>query len=117
MTPTLSVEAVQEMVTPVWVTDDEVRPVGVVGATVSGDEVNVAVTDVFEVIVTEHVPIPEHPPPDQPAKVEPVPAAAVSVETVPEVTPETEHVDPQLIELPDEVTVPDPVPDLRTESE
>ena len=43
----------------------------------------VAVTDVAAFMVTEHVPVPEHPPPLQPAKVEPPAGAAVSVTDVP----------------------------------
>jgi len=43
----------------------------------------VAVTDVAAFMVTEHVPVPEHPPPLQPANVEPPAGAAVSVTDVP----------------------------------
>jgi len=43
----------------------------------------VAVTDVAAFIVTEQVPVPEQPPPLQPAKVEPPAGAAVSVTDVP----------------------------------
>jgi len=46
--------------------------------------VKVAVTDVAAVIVTVHVPVPEHPPPDQPEKVDPLVAEAVRVIDVPE---------------------------------
>ena len=45
--------------------------------------VKVAVTDVAAVIVTVHVPVPEHPPPDQPEKVDPLVAEAVRVIDVP----------------------------------
>ena len=45
--------------------------------------VNVAVTDVVEVIVTVHVPVPLQPPPLQPLKTEPADGAAVSVTAVP----------------------------------
>ena len=41
----------------------------------------VAVTVVAEFIVTMQVPVPEQPPPDQPAKLEVAPAAALSVTT------------------------------------
>jgi len=42
-----------------------------------------AVTEVAALIVTEQVPVPEQPPPLQPAKVEPPAGAAVSVTDVP----------------------------------
>jgi hypothetical protein len=41
--------------------------------------VNVAVTVVSLFTVTTQLPVPEHPPPDQPANVEPESAVAVSV--------------------------------------
>ena len=44
---------------------------------------NVAVTVVAALMVTEHVPVPEQPPPLQPANVDPPAGAAVSVTTVP----------------------------------
>src|SRR3989344_6482240 len=69
---------------------------------------NVAVTLVSAFSVSVQVPVPEHPPPLQPAKVEPEVGVAVRVETVPGVTPETKQVAPQLMEPP--VTVPEPVP-------
>jgi hypothetical protein len=43
----------------------------------------VAVTDVAAFMVTEHVPVPEHPPPLQPANVDPPAGDAVSVTAVP----------------------------------
>jgi len=43
------------------------------------------VTVVATVISTVHVPVPEHPPPDQPEKVYPLAAEAVKVTDVPEV--------------------------------
>ena len=96
---------------------DEVRPDGIVGASVSIITVilNVAVTVVSALIVIVQVPAPLHPPPDHPANVEPDAGVAVKVETVPEVTPETEQVAPQFMEPPDEVTVPEPVPFFETE--
>ena len=42
-----------------------------------------AVTDVAAFIVTVQVPVPEHPPPDQPVKVYPLFAQAVKVSDVP----------------------------------
>ncbi|HEY1517778.1 MAG TPA: hypothetical protein VGF91_15250 [Solirubrobacteraceae bacterium] len=44
---------------------------------------NVATTDWLELIVTVHVPVPAHPPPDQPLKVETVPGDAPRVTIVP----------------------------------
>ena len=44
--------------------------------------VKVAVTDLAASMVTTQVPVPEHPDPDQPVKVEPVEGAAVRVTTV-----------------------------------
>ena len=44
----------------------------------------VAVTDVAAVIVTVQVPVPEHPPPNQPVKVYPLFAEAVNVTDVPD---------------------------------
>ena len=43
-----------------------------------------AVTDVAAFIVTVQVPVPEHPPPDQPVKVYPLFGEAVKVTDVPE---------------------------------
>jgi hypothetical protein len=43
---------------------------------------NVAVTVLLPFMVTLHVPVPEHPDPDQPAKVEPEAAVAVRLTTV-----------------------------------
>jgi hypothetical protein len=45
--------------------------------------VKVAVTDASALIVTMHVPVPEQPPPLQPANLEPAAGVAVSVTTVP----------------------------------
>ena len=47
-------------------------------------ELNVAVTVVADLIITVQVLVPEHPPPDQPAKVEVAVAAAVRMTEVPE---------------------------------
>ena len=49
----------------------------------TGISANVAVTDCAALIVTWHVPVPVHAP-LQPEKLDPTPAAAVSVTTVPE---------------------------------
>jgi hypothetical protein len=75
----------------------------------------VAVTLAAALIVTTQVPVPAHPPPDQPLKVEPGPGVAVSVTTVPESKLATQ-VAPQLIPAGDEATVPVPPPALFTVS-
>ena len=74
---------------------------------------NVAVTVVLAVRFTTHVPVPEHPPPDQPVKTEPVRGAAVSVTLVPpaKFAPQEE---PQLIPEGELVTVPLPAPTFNT---
>jgi len=48
------------------------------------DVEKVAVTVIAAVIVTVQVPVPEHPPPDQPVKVYPLFGEAVKVTDVPE---------------------------------
>jgi hypothetical protein len=48
-----------------------------------GEAVKLAVTVVAAFMVTLHVPVPEHPAPLQPLKVDPPVAAAVRVTTVP----------------------------------
>src|SRR5262245_23485840 len=73
-----------------------------------------AVTVVLAVSVTLQVPVPEQPPPLQPAKVEPVAGVTLRVTTVPLLN-EAEQVAPQLIPAGSEVTVPRPVPVLVTE--
>jgi hypothetical protein len=56
-----------------------------VGATVAATVVlKVATTVVAAFIVTVQVPVPEHPPPDQPEKVDPLSAEAARVTDVPE---------------------------------
>src|SRR5437016_2584324 len=77
--------------------------------------VKVAVTVVAPETVTTHVPVPEHPPPLQPVKVEPAAGVAVSVTAVPLVKL-AEQVTPQLIPTGALVTVPLPVPALLTVS-
>ena len=75
--------------------------------------VKVAVTVVAAETVTTHDPVPEHPPPLQPVKVEPAAGAAVSVTAVPLVKL-AEQVAPQVIPAGLLVTVPVPVPALET---
>ena len=70
---------------------------------------NVAVTGVAAVTVTTHVPEPEHPPPVQPANVEPSAATAVNVTLVP-LAKFAEHVVGQTIPAGALITVPLPVP-------
>ena len=69
----------------------------------------VAVTVVAAESVTVQVPVPEHPPPVQPLKVEPATGAAVSVTAVP-LAKLAEHVAPQVMPAGELVTVPLPVP-------
>src|SRR5207245_3427385 len=71
----------------------------------------VAVTVVGAETVPVQAPVPEHPPPLQPLKVEPAAAVAVSVTAVPLVKL-AEQVAPQLIPAGALVTVPLPVPAL-----
>jgi hypothetical protein len=68
---------------------------------------NVAVTDSPALIVTVHDPVPEHPPPDQPANDDPLAGVAFSVTCDPCATL-TLHVPGQVIPPPD--TDPDPEP-------
>jgi hypothetical protein len=91
------------------VIDEDESDEGIDGAVVSGMTANVAVTVVFDVMDTVHVPVPEHPPPDQPENDEPDVGVAVRVILVPVVTVD-EQVEPQEIPVPD--TVPDPAPVL-----
>ena len=65
------------------------------------------------VIVTVQVPVPEHPPPDQPENVEPPPGTALRLRVVLAAKPDTEQVAPQFIDPSDDVMVP--VPDLETD--
>ena len=80
---------------------------------VSGIRVKSAVTDSTWFMVTVQVPVPEQPPPDQPAKLDPVAGEAVKVTLVPW-SKLAEHVEPQLIPVGLEVTVPLPLPDFDT---
>jgi len=77
--------------------------------------VKVAVTVVAAETVTTHDPVPEHPPPLQPLKVEPAAGVAVSVTAVP-LGKLAEQVAPQVIPTGELVTVPLPVPALLTVS-
>jgi hypothetical protein len=77
---------------------------------------NVAVTFIASLMTMEQeVPVPLHAP-AQPEKVEPGTGMAVSVTLVPPVI-DALQVEPQLIQLDDEVTVPLPLPSLLTASE
>jgi hypothetical protein len=58
-------------------------------------------------------PVPEHPPPDHPVKVDPDDGAAVNVTLVPSIK-DALQVEPQSIPAGVLVTVPVPVPDLVT---
>src|SRR5438093_1481174 len=71
--------------------------------------VKVAVTVVAAETVTTHDPVPEHPPPFQPLKVEPAAGAAVSVTAVP-LAKLAAQVAPQSMPAGELVTVPLPVP-------
>jgi hypothetical protein len=73
----------------------------------------VAVTVVAAVSVTVQVPVPEHPPPLQPVKVEPAAGTAVRVTTVP-LAQAAIQVEPQEIPAGLLVTVPTPEPVLLT---
>src|SRR6266550_3954752 len=66
-------------------------------------------------MVAVQAPVPEHPPPLQPVKVEPAAGVAVSVTTVP-LAKLAEQVAPQVIPAGELVTVPLPVPALLTVS-
>jgi hypothetical protein len=76
---------------------------------------NVAVTAVFALSVTLHVPMPEHGEPLQPAKEEPALATGVRVITVPE-SNSPEQVVPQLIPAGALVIVPLPAPALVSDN-
>jgi hypothetical protein len=75
--------------------------------------VNVALTVVAAVSVIEQVPVPEQPPPDQSANVEPLAGLAVKTTVVPLLYGSEQSV-PQLIPAGFEVTTPVPDPALLT---
>ncbi len=77
----------------------------------AGSALKVAVTVLFWSTVTVQVPVPEHPPPDQPVKIDPEDAEAVSVTTVPESYDSLQSV-PQLIPDGELVVLPLPLPDF-----
>jgi hypothetical protein len=113
-TTMLAVAAPVSVTVPV----DEFPPTTLGGFTVSADsatvelELNVALTDCAEFIVTLHAPVPLHAPP-QPAKVEPESGVAAKLTTVP-LAKLAEHVVPQEIPEGVLVTVPVPLPLLDT---
>jgi hypothetical protein len=77
--------------------------------------VNVAVTDLAAFMVAVQVPVPEHPAPDHPVKVEVPSGVAVSTTVVPE-SYVAVQLAPQLIPAGVEATAPPPVPARLTES-
>jgi len=79
------------------------------------DCTKLAVTEVAAFTVTVQVPVPVHPPPLQPVKVEPAAAAAVNVTDVPFAN-DAEHVAPHDMPVGLLVTVPLPAPALETVS-
>jgi len=108
----LSVNTFAALVTPV-ATVPKLKVAGVSVAVPPPPLVlKVAVTALAALMVTEHVPVPVQAP-DQLAKVEPVPAAAVNVTTVP-LEKLALQVAPQLIPAGLLVTVPVPVPAFVT---
>lgn len=86
-----------------------------VSTCVTGAE-NMAVTVVAPDTVTSQVPVPPHPPPLQPSKIELPEGVAVSVTLAP-LAYVDEHVTPQLINASPLVTVPEPVPGFVTVNE
>jgi len=108
------VEHVAPQAIPAGLEDTEPDPLPLLETfTLNVCKVKVAVTEVAAVIETTHVPVPEHPPPDQPVNVEPVEGVAVRVTEVPKVKV-VEHVAPQVIPAGLELTEPEPVPVVAT---
>jgi hypothetical protein len=77
------------------------------------DDANVAVTVVALVAVTVHVPVPEQPPPDQPAKTDPAAGVAVRTTALPDGNV-AEHVAPHVMPAGALVTWPLPSPARTT---
>src|SRR5439155_26306479 len=92
-----------------------VPPPGLALRTVSAKlwRLKAAVTDVAAETVTMHAPVPVHPPPLQPLKIEPAAGAAVSVTAVP-LGKLAAQVAPQVMPVGELVMVPLPVPVLET---
>src|SRR5262245_19886682 len=76
-------------------------------------DAKVAVTVVALVRVTVQMPVPEHPPPDQPANIEPPAAVAVSTTALPD-GKLAEHVVPHAMPVGELVTLPLPSPARTT---
>ena len=111
----MSVEAVQDKLICVADVAVAARPAGTDGAVVSPSvEENVAVMVVFAVTTVVQLPVPEHPPPDQPVNFEPLIGVAVIVTDLPEAKLPTEQTVPQEILPPEDATVPLPTPALTT---
>lgn len=75
--------------------------------------VNVAETFKAELTVTKQGPVPEHPPPDQPANPDPGSGVALSLTAVPQ-EKFAVHVAPQSMPAGADVIEPRPVPDFDT---
>jgi len=92
----------------------EVIATASVPASLLGDaELNSAITDTADMTVTVHEPVPEHPPPDHPVKLEPTLAVAVSVWVELAVTVD-EQVNPHEMPAVSDMTDPEPVPARET---
>jgi hypothetical protein len=109
----LSVEALQLSTAEVLVTLLALRLDGALGGWVSAATPKVAVTDWAALRVTAQVPVPLQAP-LQPVKAEPAAACAVSVTTVPLVYVAAQVVEQPLMPDGEELTVPEPEPDLTT---
>jgi hypothetical protein len=78
------------------------------------DSLNIAVSDISELIITVQVPVPGHPLPDQPVKIEPKIGVAVKATDVllVNIAEQATSVATQSIPIGLEVMVPDPNPSL-----